>query len=203
MNVSAANPELTQDDQTAKVPVYLVGYASKAEYVIEVSPSITINLDDNTTLASNLAESSPQDVNGGIYLKLKKAVNFEDKNLQVTPSFAVLDKDPSVTLAADDNQTDNSYTLSSLGVDSTLLKFGTYTDDSLTKGSDSIAFTESENKDDVKSVPTYVDSTKSAGIRRAMPAYIDGHGNVHIADKQQIGNVTFTCAFVKAEAESV
>jgi len=195
---AAANPAVNERGEDVKVPVYLTGTASAPEYVIEVSPSITINLDENSTLASNLANPSPQNVNGGIFLKLTTAVDFENKNLQVTPSFAASDGDSTITLNADNGKTDDSKKLSDLSIDSGLLRFGTYTNNTLTENSNSVAFAESDNNS-VKSVPTDVDTTKSAAIRQAMPNEIEGEGNVHIAGDQQIGNVTFACEFVANE----
>lgn len=191
---ASANPAVNENGETVKVPVYLTGTASATEYVIEVSPSITIDLDDNSTSASNLA-ANPQDAKGGIYLKLTGAVDFENKNLKVTPSFAVLENDPTITLDANDDQTDSTHKLSDLKIDGGLLRFGTYNSGELAANSNSIAFAESD-KDSVKSVPTDVDATKSAAIRQAMPNDINGSGGVHIADDQQIGNVTFACEFV-------
>lgn len=191
---ASADPAVNESNETVKVPVYLAGSASAPEYVIEVSPSITINLDENSTLASNLASSSPQDVNGEIFLKLTTAVDFENKNLQVTPSFAASNGDSTITLNADEGKTEDKQ-LSDLSIDSTLLRFGTYTEGVLTDGTNSVAFAESDNNS-VKSVPTDVNTTKSAAIRQAMPNEIEGEGNVHIAEGQQIGNVTFACEFV-------
>lgn len=195
---ASADPAVNANEEAVKVPVYLIGTASAPEYVIEVSPSITINLDDNSTSASDLA-AEPQDAKGGIYLKLTTAVDFEEKNLQVTPSFAVSEGDPTITLDANNGKSDSTKKLSELGIDSDLLRFGTYTEDTLTEGTNSVAFAENENNT-VKSVSTDVNATKSAAIRQAMPNEIEGEGNVHIADNQQIGNVTFACEFVAPEA---
>lgn len=203
MNVSADdNPTLTNANQSAQFPVYLTGTASVTpEYVIEVSPTITIDLDNIKTKASNLNDST--EAEGGVYLKLKEADDFGDKSLQVTPNFSVSDGTTVIYFSAEDANAQpvagkETMTLSELGVDSALLSFG----------SNVATFAEDDaNSNTIKPIAATVNPTKAAAIRKNIPDQITDTLDANkksseppkIAADQQIGTITFTCALVKSE----